>query len=265
MLTLGTGVGGGLILGGKPYRGAIGAGAELGHVVIVHDGRPCPAAATATSRPTPPGTRPRLATRGVRGGDRRAQARPARQRGRPEAKEILADIGAHLGSGLGSLVNIFNPELIVVGGGFAAAGTSLRPEREVHARARRCRRAKRSGSCAPSSEPRRLDRRRVRRDRGARRGELMPLAVCATPIGNLEDVTLRVLRELPRPTSSSARTRAARGPSSPATGSRRTCSATTSTTRPSARLSSFPGSRRASGSRSSPTQACPASPTRARR
>src|SRR5207247_1717536 len=38
MITLGTGVGGGLILGGKPYRGSIGAGGELGHTVIVHDG-----------------------------------------------------------------------------------------------------------------------------------------------------------------------------------------------------------------------------------
>jgi glucokinase len=41
MLTLGTGVGGGLILGGRPYRGSIGAGAELGHIVIVHDGARC--------------------------------------------------------------------------------------------------------------------------------------------------------------------------------------------------------------------------------
>ena len=41
MLTLGTGVGGGLILGGKPYRGWFGAGAEIGHMVIVHDGVPC--------------------------------------------------------------------------------------------------------------------------------------------------------------------------------------------------------------------------------
>jgi glucokinase len=40
MLTLGTGIGGGLILDGKPYRGAVGAAAELGHVVIEHDGRP---------------------------------------------------------------------------------------------------------------------------------------------------------------------------------------------------------------------------------
>ena len=41
MLTLGTGVGGGLIVGGKPYRGSTGAGAELGHIVVVHGGRPC--------------------------------------------------------------------------------------------------------------------------------------------------------------------------------------------------------------------------------
>src|SRR5512133_318488 len=39
MITLGTGCGGGLVLGGRPYRGATGGGAELGHMVIVHDGR----------------------------------------------------------------------------------------------------------------------------------------------------------------------------------------------------------------------------------
>ncbi len=41
MLTLGTGIGGGLILDGKPYRGAVGAAAELGHIVVEHDGPPC--------------------------------------------------------------------------------------------------------------------------------------------------------------------------------------------------------------------------------
>src|SRR5204863_2799937 len=41
ILTLGTGVGGGLILDGKPYRGAVGAAAELGHIVVQHDGPPC--------------------------------------------------------------------------------------------------------------------------------------------------------------------------------------------------------------------------------
>src|SRR5215470_6791170 len=46
MLTLGTGVGGGVISGGKPFRGRNGVGVELGHVVIVHDGRPCQGACT---------------------------------------------------------------------------------------------------------------------------------------------------------------------------------------------------------------------------
>ena len=41
MLTLGTGLGGGVISGGRPFRGAHGIGAELGHVVVVHDGIPC--------------------------------------------------------------------------------------------------------------------------------------------------------------------------------------------------------------------------------
>ena len=41
MLTLGTGIGGGLILDGRPYRGGRGAGAELGHMVVEVDGPPC--------------------------------------------------------------------------------------------------------------------------------------------------------------------------------------------------------------------------------
>src|SRR5207302_2142723 len=46
MLTLGTGVGGGLVLDGRPYRGSIGAGGELGHMVIEHDGPPCQGSCT---------------------------------------------------------------------------------------------------------------------------------------------------------------------------------------------------------------------------
>ena len=52
--------------------------------------------------------------------------------GEPRAVEILDGIGRFLGAGIGSLVNIFNPELIVIGGGFAAAGDFvLDPAREV--------------------------------------------------------------------------------------------------------------------------------------
>src|SRR3954447_14248527 len=55
--------------------------------------------------------------------------------GEPRAIEILDGIGRHLGAGIGTLVNIFNPELVVIGGGFAAAGDFvLDPAREVAAR-----------------------------------------------------------------------------------------------------------------------------------
>ena len=126
MLTLGTGVGGGLILGGRPYRGWFGAGAEIGHMVIVHDGVPCAC-----------GGRGHLESyvSGKAAGELAAEAfgpaadahRLVRLAGEGDAKavEILTDIGEHLGSGIASLVNIFNPELIVVGGGFAAAGDFL--------------------------------------------------------------------------------------------------------------------------------------------
>jgi glucokinase len=126
MLTLGTGVGGGLILAGRPYRGWFGAGAEIGHMVIVHDGVRCGCggyghlesyvsgkAADELARETfgPAADAHRL-VRLAREGDERATA-------------LLTGIGEKLGSGIASLVNIFNPELVVIGGGFAAAGDFL--------------------------------------------------------------------------------------------------------------------------------------------
>ena len=124
MLTLGTGLGGGVITGGRPFRGSTGAGAELGHVVIVHDGRPCQgachgrghleayvtglAAAAAAQEAFGPAANAHRLVRLAGEGDETARA-------------ILADIGRHLGSGMGSFANIFEPELIVIGGGFGIA------------------------------------------------------------------------------------------------------------------------------------------------
>ena len=80
MLTLGTGVGGGLILGGKPYRGWFGAGAEIGHMVIVHDGLPCRCWRARASGVVCVGQgRGRARRRGVRAGRRRAPPRPPRR------------------------------------------------------------------------------------------------------------------------------------------------------------------------------------------
>ncbi|HEX6131140.1 MAG TPA: ROK family protein, partial [Actinomycetota bacterium] len=124
MLTLGTGVGGGLILDGRPYRGAVGAAAELGHIVVEHDGRPCQG--TCTGR----GHLEAYATGGAAsrdaeaafgaGADSRVLLERA-QEGDERALEILDAIGRRLGSALGTIVNVFDPELIVIGGGWGEA------------------------------------------------------------------------------------------------------------------------------------------------
>jgi glucokinase len=136
MLTLGTGVGGGLILGGQPYRGSIGAGAELGHIVIVHDGEPCSCGGRGHLESYVSGTGAERLARETFGPavDAHRLVRLANE-GDRTAIELLTEIGRKLGSGLGSLVNTFDPELIVIGGGFAAAGELLlAPAREVLAR-----------------------------------------------------------------------------------------------------------------------------------
>ena len=135
MLTLGTGIGGGLILGGRPYRGAIGSGAELGHVVIEHDGPPCQGTCTGRGHleTLASGRAADAAARSLLGAD--ADARDLLRQasdGDGAAREAIAELGRRLGSGIGSLVNIFNPELVVVGGGFSAAGDLLlEPAREI--------------------------------------------------------------------------------------------------------------------------------------
>jgi glucokinase len=136
MLTLGTGVGGGLILDGRPYRGALGAAAELGHMVIEHDGRPCQGTCTGRGHLEAYATGLAAAAdaQAVFGPDADAHTLLERaQEGDEQALEILHRMGRRLGSALGSLVNIFNPEVIVVGGGWgeAAGELLLTPTREV--------------------------------------------------------------------------------------------------------------------------------------
>ena len=137
MLTLGTGIGGGLILNGKPYRGAVGAAAELGHIVVQHDGPPCQGFCTGRGHleSLASGTAGGKAARELFGEAANAHDLVQKaQAGDEGAVAALVEIGQVLGSGIGSLVNIFNPELVVIGGGFAAAGDLLLdPARErVH-------------------------------------------------------------------------------------------------------------------------------------
>jgi glucokinase len=133
MLTLGTGVGGGLILDGRPFRGTTGVGAELGHIVIGIDGPPCGCGGHGHLESYAAG---RVADQAARelygqGSDGRELVERARA-GESEAAVALADIGRKLGAGIASFVNVFEPELVVVGGGFGSAGELLLgPAREV--------------------------------------------------------------------------------------------------------------------------------------
>ena len=139
MLTLGTGVGGGIVLGGRLYHGSTGYGGELGHMVIDENGPPCQGhcpnhgcleslasaagvrlAATQIAADRPDGTlakamdgggkvEVRVVIDGALAGDR-------------DCVDALAIVGRHLGVGIASYVNIFNPDVLVVGGGIMAAG-----------------------------------------------------------------------------------------------------------------------------------------------
>ncbi len=124
MLTLGTGVGGGVVSGGTPFRGRNGEGAELGHVVIVYDGRPCQGACHGRGH-LEAYVSGHAATEAAReafgpSADAHRLIRLANE-GDATAKELLADIARRLGSGIGSFVNVFAPELVVLGGGFGVA------------------------------------------------------------------------------------------------------------------------------------------------
>jgi glucokinase len=125
MLTIGTGLGGGVISGGRPFRGFRGTGVELGHVVIVHDGRPCQGACRGRGHLEPyvTGLAATAAAREAFGpsADAHELVRLAHD-GDERARAILAEIGRYLGSGMGSFANIFAPELILIGGGFGVAG-----------------------------------------------------------------------------------------------------------------------------------------------
>jgi glucokinase len=142
LLTIGTGIGGGLILNGEVYRGATGAGAELGHVVIDINGPPCQgncpgrgcleslASGTALGREglaaaesDPDSVLAAMLAEGQRI-DGKAVTEAALG-GDPTAIAVFDLIGTRLGSGLVTFANIFEPRMIVVGGGVMAAGDLL--------------------------------------------------------------------------------------------------------------------------------------------
>ncbi|MGN0321491.1 MAG: type I phosphomannose isomerase catalytic subunit [Oliverpabstia sp.] len=133
MLTLGTGVGGGIILDGNIYEGKGIGGSELGHMVIVENGEPCTcgrrgcleayASATALVREAKKATgyilTPQEIFAGAGQGDRKLQ-------------EVVDTYIRRLGIGIVNIVNIFRPQLVLIGGGISGQGETLtRPLNEI--------------------------------------------------------------------------------------------------------------------------------------
>jgi glucokinase len=142
LLTIGTGIGGGLVVGGALQRGSQGAGAELGHMVVQDDGPPCQgncpnrgcleamasgsalgreALRIARERPDSGLGRALAAGREISG----PLVTELAHDGDPAAIDALAIVGRWLGVGVCNLVNMLNPDVVVIGGGVIAAGELL--------------------------------------------------------------------------------------------------------------------------------------------
>jgi glucokinase len=142
LVALGTGIGSGLLLDGRIYRGARGLGAELGHMVVDLHGPDCQGAcpgrgclevmasgstigregrAAAAAQPESALGRRVAAGQEITGGIVTELAHA----GDAASVAVLAQIGRRLGYGLVGVVNVFNPEVIVIGGGAIAAGELL--------------------------------------------------------------------------------------------------------------------------------------------
>jgi glucokinase len=143
MLTIGTGIGGGIVLGGEIVRGAHGIAAELGHVQVVRDGLPCGcgrrgcfeqyASGSALVRVAQATAKDDAAVAArlldLAGGNAGAIVGPmvseAALAGDPAATAAFAEIGRWLGTGLADLVQILDPQVLVIGGGVVEAGELL--------------------------------------------------------------------------------------------------------------------------------------------
>ncbi len=129
-ITLGTGVGGGVISNGKLLRGSTGIGAELGHVVVEPNGYPCGcgnhgcletiASATGIARLAKE-WKLRYPESDVENFTAKSVFDAARS-GDPLGRKVFEQVTEALGISLGSMVHIFNPQIIVIGGGVSRAG-----------------------------------------------------------------------------------------------------------------------------------------------
>ena len=141
MVTLGTGVGGGIIIGGKVWSGFHGVGSEIGHMILHMDGEPCTCgnrgclerycSATAIIRMAREAVAEHpesLILKNVEGDSAKINAKiviDAARENDPVAVEVYGQYIRNLGQALANLVNFFDPEVIVLGGGVSKAGAFL--------------------------------------------------------------------------------------------------------------------------------------------
>ncbi|MBO5060840.1 MAG: ROK family protein [Clostridia bacterium] len=139
-ITLGTGVGGGVIIDGKIFRGFNGVGAELGHTVIAADGEPCTcgrlgcweayASVTALIRQTKAAMEqnPESMMHELAKAEGRVSGRTAfdaAKKGDAAANAVVSKYFEYIGEGITNMVNIFQPEKIVIGGSISKEGDYL--------------------------------------------------------------------------------------------------------------------------------------------
>lgn len=139
-ITLGTGVGGGIVINGKVYRGFNGAGGELGHITLVHNGLECNcgnigcweayASVTALIKQTtqaisdnPDSLMKKLAEKEGKVSGRTAF--DAAKAGDEAAKQVVEQYIEYVASGLVSIINVFQPQKLVIGGGISKEGEYL--------------------------------------------------------------------------------------------------------------------------------------------
>jgi len=139
-VTISTGIGGGIIIDNELYVGASGAAGEVGHLGVSEDGPTCGAGHAGCLEAFASGTaiaaraREAIAAGGLVRTARLAEHDPplsaetvylAGQQGEAEATAIIESAGRYLGMGLASLINAFNPQAIVIGGGLTNMGDTI--------------------------------------------------------------------------------------------------------------------------------------------
>ncbi|HEY0025464.1 MAG TPA: ROK family protein [Longimicrobium sp.] len=168
-LTLGTGIGGGIVLDGQIYHGCSDVAGEIGHMTIDSNGRKCKCGNYGCLEQYASG--PAIALRAAEGIEAGAETSlvemvdgkleditaatvyEATVQGDPYAAEVMKDTARFLGAGVASIINILNPEMVVIAGGVTRAGDTLFEPLRAEVRRRAFRSAQECCKIVPAELP----------------------------------------------------------------------------------------------------------------